>query len=89
MEGNGRKFKVALLTHGSRGDTQPMVVLALALLKKGIEPTICACGDHGDFVTRFPGLESSFVGWTVTARELFEATKEWVVGSYSDISTVC
>ena len=66
--------KIALLTHGSRGDVQPNVVLALALQSIGAEVTVVALGDHGEFLQRH-GI-AKYRLFRTTARELFETMKE-------------
>lgn len=76
--GSLRGKRIALVTHGSRGDVQPNVALALALKAAGAVVTFVALADHADFLARY-GIDD-FIPFKTTARELFELLKESLGG---------
>lgn len=62
-------MKVALIVYGSRGDVQPMLALATALMKKEHEVIFCASPDNEDFVKNH---NCPFVPFGKNLKELFK-----------------
>lgn len=65
-------MRVALLSTGSRGDVQPLIALALGLIKAGHQVSICASPNHEKMVVKY-GIEFRPIG--VDTQKLLEQFK--------------
>ena len=50
--------KIVIATHGSRGDTQPMVALTIELQNLGYNVTLSGLGDQKEFAERYIRLNN-------------------------------
>jgi UDP:flavonoid glycosyltransferase YjiC (YdhE family) len=62
-------MKISIVIYGTRGDVQPMLALATALIKRGHEIVFCATPDHESLVKRY---HCPFVPFGPDLRKLFQ-----------------
>jgi vancomycin aglycone glucosyltransferase len=63
-------MKIAIVIYGTRGDVQPMLALALGLMKNGHEILFCAPPEHGELLKRHG---CPFVPFGPNLKEIFKA----------------
>jgi vancomycin aglycone glucosyltransferase len=71
-------MKIALVINGTRGDVQPMLALAIGLMKNGHQIIFCAPPENEELVKRF---NCPFIAFGPNYRELFEKNAQMKGGA--------